>query len=130
MLKSRLAKDKLGMFLSGLCIGHCLLTPLALIAFGTSTAVGVLASEWVHIALYLPMILLVTLSIVPTCVHLQAYRPLVLGVAGILLMTISFGFFGISELLLSLAGASFVFAAHLLNSRAIKRQHCQATSGA
>ncbi|MCH8492140.1 MAG: MerC domain-containing protein [Idiomarina sp.] len=126
MPQLRASKDKIGMFLSGLCLGHCLLTPIAMLIFGSGAILGWFASEWVHVALYLPVVLLVAISIVPNCVHLKAYRLLTLSLAGLLLMTISFGFHGAAEVVLSVGGASCVFAAHFINLRT--RKQCAAPS--
>ena len=121
MNKHVVNKDKLGMFLSGLCIIHCLLTPLTLLLLGSSALLGWFASEWIHVALYLPVVLLVLISIIPTCIHLKAYRLLFLAAAGLIAMTVSFGFHGAAELVLSIVGAACIFTAHFMNLRLQRR---------
>ena len=118
MLKTR--KDTLGMWMSGLCIVHCIVTPILVVSLGAGLAISWLASEWVHVLLFIPILFLVATSIVPTFANFQYWPGFLLAIAGLLSLAASFAFHGWLEEFLAVAGGTCVFVAHYLNARFLR----------
>ena len=108
-------KDAAGAFCSGLCLCHCLLTPL-FIAGGSLGTLGVLlASEWVHQVLLLPVALFALLSF-PSAYRLhQRLLPGMFGLAGVIGLFSAVIVGGSFEVVLSVIGALMLVIAHLWN---------------
>jgi len=115
-------KDLLGVFSSGLCLCHCLLTPL-LLALGVLGGAGaLLESEWLHGLLLVPMLMLAALSL-PDGWRLHRNRwPLGFAVLGFLLLFVSFASEALLETLLAVSASLLVATAHLLNRQLLVRQ--------
>lgn len=117
-------KDAWGMWLSGLCIVHCVLAPLLALALGTGLLVSWFNSEWVHALLYGPIALLIVMSIVPTFVRYGYWPGLICAGFGLLSLSVSLVFHGWPEQVLAIAGGTGVFTAHFLNARFMRcHQH-------
>lgn len=110
-------KDSLAMTCSGLCIGHCLLTPVLLAAGGFGFVGAFLGSELLHKVLLIPVLCL-ALSSLPFSFrrHLNWY-PLVLGALGCALLIAGINAAEELELGLTLTGGALVIAAHFINRR-------------
>ncbi|WP_288129308.1 MerC domain-containing protein [Microbulbifer sp.] len=112
-------KDTLGMLVSGLCLVHCLATPLVLAFGGLGMLGAALENEWIHLALLVPVLLLALSSFPIAC--LQHRRPAVMtsGFAGvvILILALVLGLEGHWELLASTVGAGLLVSAHWVNRR-------------
>ncbi len=73
-------KDKMAVFFSGLCLVHCVLTPL-IIGVGVMGFVGdMLESEWVHIVMLFPVVALAVFSLPSAYRSHRTHWPMVLGV--------------------------------------------------
>jgi glucan phosphoethanolaminetransferase (alkaline phosphatase superfamily) len=118
--------DKIGMFLSGLCVIHCLLTPIAIVLIGTGWLLSIAASPWFHIVLFLPVLLLVITSIAPTAWRSKSFAALSSALVGLIMMASAMfmhnhGHPGhAQEPYLSILGALLVFFGHWLNFRQCK----------
>ncbi len=110
-------KDSWGIFCSGLCLLHCLATPL-LIASGSLGALAILiSSEWVHQLLLLPVFLFAAFSFPVAYKQHRHHMPglfAVVGLAG-LLIAITYGHE--LEALLTVIAASVLIFAHVWNRR-------------
>lgn len=112
-------KDFLGVCLSGLCILHCLLTPL-LLAFGGVGAIGVwLDSAWVHYLLLAPICLVLVWSLPLAWIKHRNLSPLLLGSSGFSVLLLSLfvpqTLESTLESTLAIAGGLVLIAAHLCN---------------
>ncbi|MDP4945682.1 MerC domain-containing protein [Alishewanella sp. SMS8] len=108
-------KDIIAAALSGLCIVHCLATPILLLLGSSGLMLGVLSSEWFHYLMLLPISVLLAWSLPGGwCVHKHT-APFVLGLAGFLLLIISLFASHYAETALSLIGGGLLIGAHLYN---------------
>ncbi|HEY7884983.1 MAG TPA: MerC domain-containing protein [Cellvibrionaceae bacterium] len=115
-------KDSMGMVCSGLCLGHCLLTPL-LLALGSAGALGVaMHSEWVHWALMVPIIVLALLSFPGGYRVHRRVRPVLLGIAGALLLVLALFVQEAWEPVLSVLGGGLLISGHWINRRRLRQQ--------
>ena len=114
-------KDFMGACLSGLCILHCLLTPL-LLAMGGAGMIGTwLGSEWVHYALIAPICILLSWSLPLAWVKHRQGGPLLIGVSGLSLLLLSLWLPGDIESLVAIVGSLGLITAHLLNRHLLNR---------
>lgn len=114
-------KDKLAICLSGLCICHCVLTPLLLTLGGLGVIGFIFGSEWVHYLLVVPIAVLAALSL-PSSFRLHRLRlPLLLGAAGLLLVITALFNEGPAETWLTIAGSLLLCSAHYYNHYAVRR---------
>lgn len=119
-------KDSLAMTCSGLCIGHCLLTPALLAMGGLGFAGTVLGSEVLHKVLLVPVFLL-ALSSLPFSFRRHLNRsPLILGALGCALLLVGLNADEAKEFYYSLSGGALVIVAHFLNRRYLARLAVQA----
>lgn len=122
-------KDSLAVACSGLCIGHCLLTPVILTMGGAGFLGALLSSEVVHKALLIPVLCLAIASL-PFSFrrHLNGY-PLCLGGVGSALLIASVNVSGSLESYFSLAGAALLIIAHLFNRSSLLRMQGKGNIG-
>lgn len=114
-------KDSLAMACSGLCIGHCLLTPVILTMGGAGFLGTFLASEVLHKALLIPVLCLAIASLPFSFRRHFNWYPLCLGVVGSALLIASVNVSAPLELYLSLSGAALLIMAHLFNRNSLLR---------
>lgn len=108
-------KDFLGVCLSGLCILHCLLTPL-LFALGGVGAIGVwFESAWVHYLLLAPICLVLVWSLPLAWIKHRNLSPLLLGASGFSVLLLSLFVPEAIEPILAIAGGLVLITAHLFN---------------
>lgn len=108
-------KDFLGVCLSGLCILHCLLTPL-LLALGGVGLIGVwFESAWVHYLLLAPICLVLVWSLPLAWIKHRNLSPLLLGAAGFSVLLLSLFVPETIEPILAIAGSLGLIMAHLFN---------------
>jgi len=110
-------KDAWGVFCSGLCLIHCLATPL-LIAGGSLGVLGILiSSEWVHQLMLIPVVLFSLLSFPAAYKKHRHYMPGLLAIIGLagLFMAVSYGHD--YETLLTVIAASILIVGHGWNWR-------------
>jgi len=110
-------KDSWGAICSGVCLMHCIATPL-LIAGGSLGVVGVLASsEWVHQLVLVPVILFSVLSFPSAYKKHRHHMPGLLAIIGLfgLISAVTYGHD--FETVLTIIGASLLIVAHGWNWR-------------
>lgn len=108
-------KDFLGVCLSGLCILHCLVTPL-LLALGGVGAIGVwFESAWVHYLLLAPICLVLVWSLPIAWIKHRNLSPLLLGASGFSVLLLSLFVPEALESILAIAGSLVLMTAHLFN---------------
>lgn len=110
-------KDTTGLWLSGLCIVHCIATPVLFLLAGSGLLVSAFSSEWVHLVLIAPMLILIYATVVQTALRGESKTPLVLAIAGMAILIASLTVHGLLESALGIVGGSLVFSAHWLNRR-------------
>lgn len=114
-------KDLLAASMSGLCILHCLLTPVLLLTGASGALVVLLSSEWLHYLLFVPVLLLVLLSL-PAGRRLHRRRsPLWLALSGVSLLLLSFVLPSALESATTVSGGLLLISAHLYNRRLCRR---------
>lgn len=116
-------KDFLGVCLSGLCILHCLLTPL-LLALGGVGAIGAwFESAWVHYLLVAPICLVLVWSLPIAWIKHRNSSPLLLGAAGFSVLMLSLFVPETIEPVVAIAGSLVLIAAHLFNRHLLRTIH-------
>jgi hypothetical protein len=124
MQQRSLGLDGVGLGLSGLCLGHCLLLPLA--AAGLPLLGAWAESPWVHVVLVLIAAPVAGLSLLLPK-RGQPRAPAVVGVGVVGLALLVFGAFGpeAAEHAATIAGSLMLALAHGLNWR-LGRDRCSA----
>lgn len=113
-------KDILGAAVSGLCIVHCIITPVLLIMGISMAGLSFLESEWIHQLLAVPMVLLLVWSIsLGWRIHRQR-QPVIFGFTGLLLLAASLSTTDVLETCLAVSAGLILIIAHLLNRKLIK----------
>ncbi|MCE2595969.1 MerC domain-containing protein [Motilimonas cestriensis] len=115
-------QDKLGVMFSGLCLGHCLLTPALLVLVGYDVFGPALRSEWPH-RIFLLFALSLALLSLPKAWQ-QTRRPMiaVLGVLGAANLISGLFVHGPLELGFTLVGSVCLILAHVLSMHTIPAQ--------
>ena len=110
-------KDLIAATLSGLCVVHCLATPVLLALGSSGLLLGIFSSEWFHYLMLLPIAAFLVWSLPGGwCVH-RSKTPFVLGLGGfLLLITALFGPHE-AEAALSIIGGMLLISAHLYNRK-------------
>lgn len=121
-------KDKMAVFFSGLCLVHCMLTPL-IIGVGVMGFVGdMLESEWVHIVMLFPVVALAVFSLPSAYRSHRTHWPMVLAVLGIAALCSAFFLPETMELWITIPAASLLILAHSWNSVLLQRQRLKMTA--
>lgn len=115
-------KDTIGMFVSGLCLLHCLLTPVLLALGGFGVVGALLGDKLFHLALLLPVLFLALASFPRACRRHRRPAVMVAGFSGLLLLVVALSLEGAWELLVSVGGAGLLVAAHWANRRLLCRR--------
>lgn len=114
-------KDIIAAALSGLCVVHCLATPMLLALGSSGLLLGIFSSEWFHYLMLLPISVLLAWSLPGGwCVH-QRKAPFALGLAGFLVLIAAMFAPHDAETALSVSGGLLLIAAHLYNRRLVFR---------
>ncbi|MCC2606990.1 MerC domain-containing protein [Planctobacterium marinum] len=115
-------RDIIGTVLSSLCIVHCVLSAVLLVLGGT----GVISATWhtseIHLVFFLPVLLFATLSFPHARRQHGDKQPLLLGVIGLVLLTISLMLemiwhLHVLETILTVIGGGILIYAHQMNRR-------------
>lgn len=114
-------KDKLGAACSGLCVCHCLVTPILIAAGGFGALGALMQSEVVHQALLVPVILLAMLSFPASIRRTRYWWPGILAAVGIGFLVAAQALGHEREAILTVIGGVGVAVAHWLNHRKILR---------
>ena len=122
MLKFKVKnKDTWGVICSGLCLIHCLATPL-LIAGGSLGVLGILlTNEWVHQLMLVPVVLFSVLSFPSAYKKHRHHMPGLLAIIGVfgLILAVTYGHD--FETVLTAIGASILMVAHGWNWHLTKK---------
>lgn len=110
-------KDLLGVCLSGLCILHCLFTPVLLALGGVGMIGSWLGSEWVHYLLLAPISLMLVWSLPLSWIKHRNTKPLLIGGCGFSLLLMSLFVPESAEPIVAVLAGFILIAAHLLNRR-------------
>ncbi|WP_250462261.1 MerC domain-containing protein [Microbulbifer litoralis] len=113
-------KDTAGMLISGLCLVHCLATPLLLALGGAGVLGTVLEGEFFHLALLGPVLLLALYSFPAACRHHRRPAVMISGLSGLLILVLALGLEGRWELFASAVGACLLIGAHWRNRRLLQ----------
>ncbi|MEW5248397.1 MerC domain-containing protein [Microbulbifer discodermiae] len=114
-------RDTLGIVASGLCLLHCMLIPVLPALGGLGVLVALQGSQYLHLALLIPVVLLALASFPASCRRHRRHAVMIAGFSGILLLVIALYLEGIWELLASILGAGLLILAHWVNRRLIYR---------
>lgn len=115
-------KDLIAAALSGLCIVHCLATPLLLALGSSGLLLGVFGSEWFHYLMIMPIAALLVWSLPGGwCVH-RSKTPFMLGLSGFLLLLAALMAPHEAETVLSVCGGILLVSAHLYNRQLLHKQ--------
>ena len=125
MIRSITLVDRMAVSLSLLCLMHCLVMPLLLIAL-PSLAISVFASENVHLWLVYAVIPSSLFALGMGCRQHRRGLFLLIGLAGLSLLTLGIlvehiGWDHAFEQLFTAAGAILIALAHVLNFRACRK---------
>lgn len=114
-------KDVFAATLSGLCVVHCLATPVLLALGSSGLLLGIFSSEWFHYLMLLPISVLLAWSLPGGwCVH-KRKAPFALGLAGFLVLTAALFAPHDAETALSVSGGLLLISAHLYNRKLVFR---------
>lgn len=112
------------LLLSGLCIVHCLVLPLLLVALPAFATVLILPEEFHLYIILLAVPLSLAVLIYGTCQH-GSFLPLAFGAAGLLSMTVALTVkYHSGEVILTSIGAIVLACAHINNW--LRRSRCAA----
>jgi hypothetical protein len=118
-------KDMTGAACSGLCICHCLLTPLLLASGVFGGSLLFLESEWVHQLLLIPVVILAFTAVLSIFKRQSDWILLILALFGIGIMLSAVVYearFGeYFEQLATIIGGLFLVAFHLINRHRISQ---------
>ncbi|WP_444944261.1 MerC family mercury resistance protein [Microbulbifer sp. ZKSA006] len=114
-------RDTLGILASGLCLLHCLLTPLLPVLGGVGILGALQEDQFLHLLLLIPVVILALTSFPASCLRHQRYAVMIVGFSGALLLVGALYVEGIWELIASILGAGLLIVAHWVNQRLICR---------
>jgi hypothetical protein len=110
-------RDAVGMLVSLLCLVHCLVAPI-LVAAMPALGIGFLAIDGVHFAFAIAVLLAAVAALIPGYRQHHRVSVLVLGAAGVLLVTIGATLpEGLPETGVTVVGSALMIAAHVTNLR-------------
>lgn len=115
-------QDTAALWLSGLCIVHCIAAPVVFLLAGTGLLTTAFTSEWVHVLLFVPMLVLIGSTVFKSAKRYQYRTPLKLAAIGMLILLASLSVHGPIESVMGIIGGSLVFIAHWKNRRFLKAQ--------
>ena len=120
--------NNLAIGLSGLCVAHCLLTPLLIVLLPSLTILNV-DNEAFHSWLLVGVVPSSLFSLIMGCKKHQFYRVLVIGILGLVFLISAvfvenFSNGEVLEKVLTLLGASVIAVGHYLNFCLCRQQSC------
>lgn len=110
-------KDQLGAMCSGLCIVHCLVTPVILAVGATGFVATVFSTELFHQLLVIPVTLLLLVTLIKSYKENSASSHLLIGVLGIALLITAFLLNEQYEAMLTIVGGTLLITYHVFNLR-------------
>ena len=121
-------RDVLGIWISFLCMVHCLLPGLLMLlglAFGLSHVTHISHdnghNEWLHFILLVPISLMLLFSLPKAYASHKNNKPIILALSGLTLLVMAVILGHELETPFTLAGSLLVIASHLLNRHTLKR---------
>ncbi|MCX4186974.1 MerC domain-containing protein [Methylophaga sp. OBS4] len=114
-------KDKLGMACTGVCMIHCLITPVLLTLGATGLFWEVLQSERVHQVLVFPVVLIASLSFPFSYLKHRVLLPSLLGGGGAFLIVMAVFAGEENEFVMTVTGGMLLLMAHGWNHALNKR---------
>ncbi|WP_157953997.1 MerC family mercury resistance protein [Microbulbifer sp. A4B17] len=114
-------RDTLGILASGLCLLHCLLTPLLPLLGGLGILGAFQEDQFLHLLLLVPVVTLALASFPTSCRRHQRYAVMIVGFSGALLLVGALYLEGPWELVASVLGAGLLIIAHWVNQRLMYR---------
>lgn len=108
-------KDNIAIACSGLCLVHCLATPIiiSLALFGAASSS--FESPWVHLLLLIPVIILALLSLPFSYTQHGSYLPMILVSLGISALVSTFFLPEHYEFWITVPAALFIMSGHFWN---------------
>lgn len=110
-------KDQLGAMCSGLCIVHCLVTPVILALGASGLVATILTTELFHLLLVIPVSLLLLLTLIKSYKEYGNSIHLLMGLLGIILLITALVLNEQYEAMLTISGGTFLISYHILNLR-------------
>ncbi|WP_041522217.1 MerC domain-containing protein [Gilvimarinus agarilyticus] len=115
-------KDETAALCSGLCLIHCIVTPALLTMGGLGLVGSLFASEWMHLALFVPIAALAGMSLPCGWKRHRRRLPGIAGFTGLALLFAALLAPHEAEATLSISGGLLLIGGHLSN-----RFHCRRT---
>ncbi|WP_049722369.1 MerC domain-containing protein [Gilvimarinus polysaccharolyticus] len=116
-------KDETAAFCSGLCLIHCIATPV-LLSLGSLGLIGsIFTSEWFHAVLFAPIAILALVSLPSGWKRHRRWPPSVAAFTGLALLLAAMFAPHEAEAILSISGGLLLIGGHLGN-----RFHCRQMS--
>lgn len=115
-------KDQLGIVCSGLCIVHCIATPVLLGLGASGLLTSMLSTEFVHLLLILPIALVLILTVPSAYKRYKKLSITVIAVIGMLFLIAALFLGEENEALFTIIGGSFLIVFHLWNLSLARRQ--------
>lgn len=113
-------RDKAGIFFSGLCLCHCLLTPVVLLLIGTGALATAFASETTHQILLIPVLFLALYSLPVAWYKSRNRALLILAITGLAWLIAARFFHGYLEVMLTTLGSVSLIAGHIISLKQCK----------
>tara|TARA_R110001583_G_scaffold195483_1_gene374092 strand:+ start:2609 stop:2995 length:387 start_codon:yes stop_codon:yes gene_type:complete len=110
-------KDQLGAMCSGLCIVHCLVTPVILALGASGIVATILTTELFHLLLVIPVSILLLLTLIKSYKEYGNSIHLLMGLLGITLLITALVLNEQYEAMLTISGGTFLITYHILNLR-------------
>ncbi|GGD76592.1 MerC domain-containing protein [Lacimicrobium alkaliphilum] len=111
----QMIRDKAGIFFSGLCLCHCLLTPAVLFLIGTGTLTSAFASEITHQILLMPVLFLALYSLPVAWYKNRDNKLLILALSGLTWLIAARFFHGYVEIMLTTLGSVCLISGHIIS---------------
>ncbi|MFA0812693.1 MerC domain-containing protein [Microbulbifer epialgicus] len=127
--KRIIVRDTLGILASGLCLVHCLLTPLLPVFGGLGIMGAQRDDQFLHLLLLVPVVTLALAGFPTSCRRHQRHAVMIVGFTGALLLVGALYLEGVWELVASILGAGLLIIAHWVNRRLIYRVALTGYSG-
>lgn len=108
-------KDETAALCSGLCLIHCIATPILLSMGSLGLITSVFTSEWVHLVLIVPIAALAVASLPSGRKQHGRWLPTVWGFSGLALLVTALLAPHEAEAALSISGGLLLIAGHLSN---------------
>ena len=110
-------KDQLGAMCSGLCIVHCLVTPIILAVGASGIVATIFTTELFHQLLVIPVLVLLLLTLIQTYKERAVSVHILIGVVGMSLLIAALVLNEQYEEMLTIIGGVLLITYHVFNLR-------------